>query len=62
MGTRHEIFSMVIFPPSTDSRRAVFSYWRKYGHRVLVNYLGGLSLPGYSIVRLTIALKTAKTS
>ena len=31
--------------PSTDSRRAVVSYWRKYVHKVLVNHLGGLNLP-----------------
>ena len=31
--------------PSADSRRAVVSYWRKYVHEVLVNRLGGLSLP-----------------
>ena len=24
-------------PPSTDSRRAVVSYWRKYVHEVLVD-------------------------
>ena len=29
------------------------SYWRKYVHEVLVNCLGGLSLPGKSVVRLT---------
>ena len=39
--------------PSTDSRRAVVSYWRKYVHKVLVNRLGGLSLPRKSVVRLT---------
>ena len=27
---------------SADSRRAVFSYWRKYVHEILVNRLGGL--------------------
>ena len=32
---------------------AVVSYWRKYGHEVLVNRLGGLSLPRKSVVRLT---------
>ena len=37
--------------PSADSRRAVFSYWRKYEHKVMVN--GGLSLPRKSVVRLT---------
>ena len=31
--------------PSTESRRAFVSYWRKYVHEVLVNRLGGLSLP-----------------
>ena len=39
--------------PSADSRRAVVSYWRKYVHEVLVNRLGGLSLPRNSVVRLT---------
>ena len=31
--------------PSTDSRGTVVSYRRKYVHEVLVNCLGGLSLP-----------------
>ena len=35
------------------SRRAVVSYLRKYVHEVLVNRLGGLSLPRKSVVRLT---------
>ena len=35
------------------SRRAIVSYWRKYVHEVLVNRLGGLSLPRKSVVRLT---------
>ena len=39
--------------PFTDSRRTVVSYWRKYVHEVLVNRLGGLSLPRKSVVRLT---------
>ena len=43
--------------PSADSRGAVtVSYWQKYGHdvhEVLVNRLGGLSLPRKSVVRLT---------
>ena len=34
----HGIFSMVIFPPLYDSRRAVVSYWRKYTHLVLINW------------------------
>ena len=38
--------------PSADSRGAVVSYWRKYMHEVLVNRLGGLSLPRKSVVRL----------
>ena len=37
----------------TFSRRAVVSYWRKYVHEVLVNRLGGLSLPRKSVVGLT---------
>ena len=39
--------------PSADSRGEVVSYWRKYVHEVLVNRLGGLSLPRKSVVRLT---------
>ena len=39
--------------PSFDSRRAVVCYWRKYVHEVLVNRLGGLSLPRKCVVRLT---------
>ena len=39
--------------PSAFSRRAVVSYWRKFVHEVLVNRLGGLSLPRKSVVRLT---------
>ena len=35
--------------PSADSR----GYWQKYKHEVLVNRLGGLSLPLKSVVRLT---------
>ena len=35
------------------SRRAVVSYLRKYVHEVLVNRLGGLSLPRKNVVRLT---------
>ena len=37
---------------SSFSRRAVVSYWQ-YVHEVLVNSLGGLSLPRKSVVRLT---------
>ena len=39
--------------PSADSRGAVVSYWPKHVHEVLVNRLGGLSLPRKSVVRLT---------
>ena len=42
-----------VLSPSADSRRAVFSYWRKYVHEVLVNRLGSISLPRKSVVRLT---------
>ena len=39
--------------PFADSRGAVVSYWRKYVQEVLVNHLGGLSLPRKHVVRLT---------
>ena len=39
--------------PSAFSRRAVVSCWQKYVHQVLVNHLGGLSLPRKSVVRLS---------
>ena len=39
--------------PSADSSRAVVSFWRKYVHKVLVNRLGGLSLPRKSVGKLT---------
>ena len=48
-----EIWQYTFIPPSAFSRRAVVSYWRKYVHEVLVNCLGGLSLPRKSVVRLT---------
>ena len=38
---------------SADSGGAFVSYWRKYVQEVLVNRLGGLSLPRKSVVRLT---------
>ena len=47
-GLQHTFVSLSFF-----SRRAVVSYWRKYVHEVLVNRLGGLSLPRKSVVRLT---------
>ena len=49
----HISFLVYIYSPSAFSRRAVVSYWRKYVHEVLVNRLGGLSLPRKSVVRLT---------
>ena len=39
--------------PRSAIGRAPVSYWRKYVHEVLVNRLGGLSLPRKSVVRLT---------
>ena len=51
---RNDIFIKHTFvSPSAFSRRAVVSHWRKYVHEVLVNRLGGLSLPRKSVVRLT---------
>ena len=41
--------------PSTDPRRAIVSYWRKYVHLILVNRFGGLGLHK-NIVR-TLKLK-----
>ena len=38
--------------PSADSRRGLVSYWQKYLHLVLVDLLGGLSLPRNSMIRL----------
>ena len=42
---RYPVQPHTFISPSTDSRRAVVSYWRKYVHKVLVNRLGGLRLP-----------------
>ena len=50
---RYPVWPHTLVPPSAFSRRAVVSYWRKYVHEVLVNRLGGLSLPRESVVRLT---------
>ena len=49
----HEIFSMVISPLPLIQEGQFVSYWRKYGHLVLLNRLGGLSLPRNSVVKLT---------
>ena len=50
---RYPVGPHTFVSPSAFSRRAVVSYWRKYVHEVLVNRLGGLSLPRKSVVRLT---------
>ena len=49
---RYLVWQHTFVSPSAFSRRAVVSYWRKYMHEVLVNRLGGLSLPRKSVVRL----------
>ena len=49
-----QMLAIAIYKKSVPiGRRAVVSYWRKYVHEVLVNRLGGLSLPRKSVVRLT---------
>ena len=48
-----KVWQHTFVSPSAFSRRVVVSYWRKYVHEVLVNCLGGLSLPRKSVVRLT---------
>ena len=50
---RYPVWQHTFVSPSAFSRRAIVSYWRKYVHEVLVNRLGGLSLPRKSVVRLT---------
>ena len=50
---RYPVWQHTFVSPSADSRGTVVSYWRKYVHEVLVNRLGGLSLPWKSVVRLT---------
>ena len=50
---RYPVWPYTFVSPSSDSRRAVVSYWRKNVHEVLVNRLGGLSLPRKSVVRVT---------
>ena len=51
--TRSTVWLHTFISPSADSRWAVVSNWQKYKHEVLVNRLGGLSLPRKSVVRLT---------
>ena len=50
---RYPVWQHTFVSPSAFSRRPVVSYWRKYVHEVLVNRLGGLTLPRKSVVRLT---------
>ena len=50
---RYPVWQHTFVSPSAFLRRAVVSYWRKYVHEVLVNHLGGLSLPRKSVDRLT---------
>ena len=50
---RYRVWENTFVSTSAFSRRAVVTYWRKYVHKVLVNRLGGLSLPLKSVVRLT---------
>ena len=49
----YPVWPHTFISPSADSRGSVVSYWQKYVHEVLVNHLGGLSLPRKSVVRLT---------
>ena len=50
---RYLVWQHTFVSPSAFSRRVVVNYWQKYVHEVLVNHLGGLSLPRKSVVRLT---------
>ena len=50
---RYPVWQHTFVSLSAFSRRVVDSYWRKYVHEVLVNRLGGLSLPRKSVVRTT---------
>ena len=50
---RYPVWQHTFVSPSADSKGAVVSYRRKYVHEVLVNRLGGLSLPRKSVARLT---------
>ena len=50
---RYPVWQHTFVSPSAFSRRALVRYWRKYVHKVLVNRLGGLSLPRKSVVRIT---------
>ena len=50
---RYPVWTHTFGSSRADLRGAVVSYWRKCVHEVLVNGLGGLSLPRKSVVRLT---------
>ena len=50
----HEIISMAILLPSTDSKRVVVSYKRKYVHKVRVNHLVELAQEKKWLGELTI--------
>ena len=50
---RYPVRPHTFLSPSADSSRAVVSFWRKYVNKVLVNRLGGLSLPRKSVSKLT---------
>ena len=60
---QHFTIHMILFASASDynafgiikinPKTSTFLYWRKYVHEVLVNRLGGLSLPRKSVVRLT---------
>ena len=50
---RYPVRPHTFVSPSADSSRAVVSFWRTYVHKVLVNRLGGLSLPKKSVGKLT---------
>ena len=52
-GSQNQNQNCLLVIPRTIIHQAVVSYWRKYVHEVLVNRLGGLSLPRKSVVRLT---------
>ena len=50
---RYPVRRHTFVSPSVHSRRAVVSYWGMYVHVLLVNRIGGLSLPRNSVVRST---------
>ena len=49
----HEIISTAILLPSPDSGRVIFSYKRKYVHKVMVNCLVKLAQEKVSLGELT---------